>query len=139
MTYGQERRSQAFRWQIAAPDVRAQHIDAKWRNPSCCVEDPGLAQVGLDPGTSLNLTGEDPQERVSEFGHGDETTGRPRKRQDAHPTAKRHQPRLASRVGQEHNVPVRRGPPARHLQPARSYQRPGIRHHSGSITGASVF
>ena len=73
MTYGHAEGDEAtlLRGQVAAPDVRAQDVDAGWRIPSSCVEDPRLAQVGLDPGTSLNLADYDPQERRCAFRHGD--------------------------------------------------------------------
>ena len=74
MTYGDAEGDEAtlLRGQVAAPDVRAQDVDAGWRIPSSCVENPRLAQVGLDAGTSLNLAGYDPQERRCAFRHGDD-------------------------------------------------------------------
>ena len=74
VTYGHAENDEAtlLRGQIAAPDVRAQNVDARWRIPSMGVEDPRLAQVGLDPGTSLNRAGDDPQERRCAFRHSDD-------------------------------------------------------------------
>ena len=54
-------------WKVDAPDVRAEDVDAGWRIPSFGVEDPRFAEVGLDPCTSLNLAGDDPQERRCAF------------------------------------------------------------------------
>ena len=77
MTYGHANIDEAtlLPGQVAAPDVRAQDVDAGWRSPSSCVKTrvlPRLSEAGLDPGTLLNPAGDNPQERRFTCRHSDD-------------------------------------------------------------------